>query len=125
VKLVSTLYSPQNNSKTIAFKQVFAAASHETCSFYCLGSYDATWIAALSALAAGKNDGTAIDSAIPATAASFNGVTGNNAFQASNDRIPGSYQIWKVAIGSSGKAAWVDAGTLDYTADKVTWTSPP
>ena len=125
VKLVSTLYAPQNNSKSLAFLQVFASQSHETCSFYCLGAYDDTWIAALSALQAGKNDGTAIDAALPGVAADVNGVTGNNALQASGDRIPGSYQIWKVVAGSGGKASWVDAGTWDYTADKVTWTSPP
>ncbi len=125
VKLVSTLYAPQNNTQSLAFLQVFSAQSHETCSFYCLGSYDDTWIAALSVLSAGKTDGSSIDQALPGVAAGFYGVTGNNALQASGDRVPGAYQIWKVAIGADGKAAWVDAGTWDDHHDSVTWTSPP
>lgn len=125
VKLVSTLYSPQNNTKSLAFLKVFSAQSSESCSFYCLGAYDDTWIAALSILQAGKTDGASIDAALPGVAAEVNGVTGNNALQASGDRIPGSYQIWKVTQDSTGKGSWVNAGTWDYTADKVTWTSPP
>jgi branched-chain amino acid transport system substrate-binding protein len=123
VKLISTLYAPQNNTMSLAFLKVFAAQSHEACSFYCLGSYDDTWIAALSILQAGKNDGTAIDTVLPGVAAGFNGVSGNNALQASGDRVPGSYEIWKVTTDSSGKGSWINVGTWDYTADKVTWTA--
>lgn len=125
VKLVSTLYSPQNNTMGLAFLSRFSASSHETCSFYCLGSYDDAWIAALSILQAGKTDGASIDAVLSGVAAGFSGVTGNNGLQASGDRIPGSYQIWKVVKDSSGKGSWVNAGTWDYTSDKVTWTSPP
>jgi len=129
VKLVSTLFAPQNNTRTLAVLQVFATQAHETCSFYCLAGYDDTWIAALSVLQAGKNDGTAIDAVLPGVAAGLNGVSGgisgDNALQASGDRVPGSYQIWKVTQDSSGKGSWVNAGTWDYNADKVTWTSPP
>ena len=123
VKLISTLYAPQNNTMSLAFLKVFSAQSHEACSFYCLGSYDDTWIAALSILQAGKNDGTAIDTVLPGVAAGFNGVSGNNALQASGDRVPGSYEIWKVTTDSSGKGSWINVGTWDYTADKVTWTA--
>jgi len=125
VKLVSTLYAPQNNTKSLSFLQVFSAQSHETCSFYCLGAYDDTWIAALSILQAGKTDGASIDAALPGVAAGVNGVTGNNALQASGDRIPGSYQIWKVTQDAGGKGTWVNAGTWDYNTDKVSWTSAP
>jgi branched-chain amino acid transport system substrate-binding protein len=126
VKLVSTLFAPQNNTRTLAFLQVFAAQAHETCSFYCLAGYDDTWIAAFSVLQAGKNDGAAVDAVLPGVAAGLNGVSGgisgDNALQASGDRVPGSYQIWKVATDSSGKGTWVNVGTWDYNADKVTWS---
>jgi len=123
VKLISTLYAPQNNTMGLSFLKVFSSQSHEACSFYCLGSYDDAWIAALSILQAGKNDGTAVDAALPGVAAGFSGVSGDNSLQASGDRVPGSYQIWKVTTDSSGKGSWINVGTWDYNADKVTWSS--
>ena len=62
-----------------------------------------------------------MDAVLPGVAAGFNGVSGNNALQASGDRIPGSYQIWKVSQDSKGKGSWSDVGTWDYNSDKVTW----
>ena len=127
VELVSTLYSPQNTSKAIAFFPRFtAAASGQSCTFYCLVSYDDTWVAALSILQAGSNNGQAVDGVISGVAAGFNGLTGNNAFQSSGDRIPGSYQIWKVTQSSpSASGTWVNAGTWNYNSDSVSWTSAP
>jgi len=127
VELVSTLYSPQNTSKAIAFFPRFTAAAHgQSCTFYCLVSYDDTWIAALSILQAGSNNGQAVDGVISGVAAGFNGLTGNNAFQSTGDRIPGSYQIWKITQSSpSASGTWVDAGTWNYNSDSVSWTSPP
>ena len=107
----------------LAFLKVFSSQSHEACSFYCLSGYDDAWIAALSILQAGANDGTAVDAVLPGVAAGFNGVSGNNALQASGDRVPGSYQIWKVTTDSSGKGSWIEVGTWDYNADKVTWVA--
>jgi ABC-type branched-subunit amino acid transport system substrate-binding protein len=84
-------------------------------------------LAALSILSSGKNDGTAIHNILPTVATSFYGLTGWEGLQPSGDRIPGSYQIWKVVAGSQYPSgySWVLAGTWDYNTDSVTWISPP
>ncbi|MDV3277748.1 MAG: ABC transporter substrate-binding protein [Nitrososphaerales archaeon] len=128
VKLPSTLFNVVNNSKTIAFFKQYAGTSQVAAIvgggvFYTLEGYDDVWLAALSILSAGANDGTAIHAVFPTVANSFYGLTGWEGLSG-NDRIPGSYQIWKV-VPSGSTFTWVLAGTWDYNTDTVTWTSPP
>lgn len=128
VKLPSTLFNVVNNSKTNDFfariKGTPAYAAIASNVFYSLEGYNDVWIAALSILSAGKNDGTAIHAVLPTVAANFYGLTGWEGLQSSGDRVPGSYQIWKV-VASGSAYSWVLAGTWDYNTDTVTWTSPP
>ncbi|HLQ06912.1 MAG TPA: ABC transporter substrate-binding protein [Nitrososphaerales archaeon] len=128
VELPSTLFNVVNNSRTFAFFAKYAGTSQLAAItgggvFYTLEGYDDLWLAALSILTAGANDGTAIHAAFPTVANSFYGLTGWEGLSG-NDRIPGSYQIWKV-VSSGSTFAWVLAGTWDYSTDTVTWTSPP
>ncbi len=129
VRLPSTLFNVVNNSKTLDFiSKIKGTAAGAAIlgggAFYTFEGYDDVWLAALSILSAGKNDGTAIHNVLPSVAASFYGLTGWEGLQASGDRIPGSYQIWKV-VKSGSAYNWVLAGTWDYNTDAVTWISPP
>jgi branched-chain amino acid transport system substrate-binding protein len=129
VRLPSTLFNVVNNSKTIDFINSLKGTSKLAAIagggfFYGLEGYNDIWLGALAILSAGKNDGTAVQAIFLTVAANFYGLTGWEGLQPSGDRIPGSYQIWKVA-SSSGGYTWVLAGTWDYNTDTVTWISPP
>jgi branched-chain amino acid transport system substrate-binding protein len=124
VELPSTLFNVVNNSKTFDFfakykgtPQLAAVVGGGT--FYTMEGYDDIWLAVLSILAAGQNSGTAIHAAFPGVANSFYGLTGWEGLSG-NDRIPGSYQVWK-AVAKGGSYTWVLAGTWDYNTDTVTW----
>jgi branched-chain amino acid transport system substrate-binding protein len=125
VRLPSTLYASANNTKTVAFLNAFASAyPGVACDTYCLGAYDDVWLGALATLQADSTDGAKIQAAMQTTASNMYGLTGYMGLQPSGDRIPTSYQIWKVIpAGTGGK--WVLAGTWDQSSDTITWNSPP
>jgi branched-chain amino acid transport system substrate-binding protein len=128
VVLPSTLFNVVNNSKTLDFFAKYKgtpqlAAITGGGVFYTLEGYDDVWLAVMSILQSGQNDGTAIHAAYPNVANGFYGLTGWEGISG-NDRIPGSYQIWKV-VASGSTYTWVLAGAWDYNTDKVTWTNPP
>jgi branched-chain amino acid transport system substrate-binding protein len=127
VRLPSTLFNVINNTKTAAFiasltpsERAIAASNF----FYTLEGYDDTWLAALATLSAGKYDGTAIHGVMASVANGFYGLTGWEGLQDTQDRIPGSYQVWKV-VQSGSAYDWVLAGTWSYDTDRVTWINPP
>ncbi len=128
VRLPSTLFNVVNNSRTNDFfariKGTPAYAAIASNVFYSLEGYDDVWLAALAILSAGANSGTAIHNVLPSVAANFFGLTGWEGLQPSGDRIPGSYQIWKV-VKNGAAYSWVLAGTWDYSTDTISWTSPP
>ncbi len=125
VRLPSTLYAPANNTKTLDLYSRFATAyPGNICDSYCLGAYDDVWLAALATLNAGAYDGTRIQAIMLTTASNTFGVTGWLGLQSSGDRVPTSYQIWKVVL-QAGKPTWVLAGTWDNSSDSVTWVSVP
>jgi len=131
VRFPSTLFIAANNSKTDAFfariKGTPAYAAIASNVFYSLEGYDDVWLAALSILSAGKNDGTAIYGVMPSVAANFYGLTGWEGLLPTQDRIPGSYQIWKVVAvsGTPVTYTWVLAGVWDYNTDSIKWTNAP
>ena len=92
--------------------------------FYDFEGYDDVWLAALSIISAGANNGQDIQSVISSVAANFYGLTGPETLNAAGDRalFPGSgYQIWRVVpMGSS--YGWVLAGQWDYATNSVSWT---
>jgi branched-chain amino acid transport system substrate-binding protein len=128
VILPSTLFNVVNNSKTLALYTKYAGTSQLAAItgggvFYTMEGYDDVWLAVLSIMSAGSASGTAIHAALPGVANSFYGLTGWEGLSG-NDRIPGSYQIWKV-VASGNSFNWVLAGTYDSNSDSVSWTSPP
>jgi branched-chain amino acid transport system substrate-binding protein len=128
VILPSTLFNVVNNSRTNDFYHTYAgtpalAAITGGGVFYTMEGYDDVWLAALSIMTAGQNSGTAIHSVFVQVATGFYGLTGWEGLSG-NDRIPGSYQIWKV-VPSGSTFAWVLAGTYDYNSDTVSWVSAP
>jgi len=128
VELPSTLFNVVNNSKTLAFFAKYAGTSQLAAIvgggvFYTLEGYDDVWLAALSIMTAGQNSGTAIHAVYPNVANSFYGLTGWEGISG-NDRIPGSYQIWKV-VAKGSSFTWVLAGTWDFNTDTISWVSPP
>ncbi|HEY6282906.1 MAG TPA: hypothetical protein VIW22_03185, partial [Nitrososphaerales archaeon] len=117
-----------NNSKTLDFYHKYAGTPELTAIingavFYTMEGYDDVWIAGLSILSAGANDGTAIHAVFPTIANGFFGLTGWEGLSG-NDRIPGSYQIWKV-VANGATYSWTLAGSWDYSSDTVTWTNKP
>ena len=126
VRLPSTLYESLNNSKTVSFYSKFATAyPGARCDVYCLGAYDDVWLAALATLQVGSYNGTRMQSALLTVASNYYGVTGWLGLDPNGDRIPASYEIWKVVLLSPTSPIWVLAGTYDSTTDSVSWTSPP
>jgi branched-chain amino acid transport system substrate-binding protein len=128
VILPSTLFNAVNNSKTLDFYTKYAGTSQLAAItgggvFYTMEGYDDVWLAVLSIMSAGSASGTAIHAAFPGVANDFYGLTGWEGL-GGNDRIPGSYQIWKV-VASGSSFNWVLAGTYDYNSDSVSWTSAP
>ncbi len=124
-ELPSTLYAGANNTKTVAFLNAFAAAyPNVACDTYCLGTYDDLWLGALATLNAGVNDGAKIQPAMLSTASGMYGLTGWMGLQPSGDRLPTSYQIWKVIAAGTG-GTWTQAGTWDDASDSITWIGSP
>ena len=127
VVLPSTLYLPANNSKTIALDTTFASEyPGNFCDLFCLGAYDDVWLAALATLQAGSYNGTRIQSIMVTVASDYYGVTGWTGLEPNGDRLPQTYQIWKVVNqGSPSTPTWILAGAWDALPDTITWTSPP
>jgi len=123
--------SPQfytvNNTKTLQFYHRFNSLyPGQSCDQYCLGAYDDVWLSALATLQAGSYDGTKIQAIISTVASNYYGLTGWTEFDTNGDRVPPSYQIWKIAIeGSASEPSWVLAGTWDASSDGITWLAPP
>lgn len=127
VRLPSTLYAPANNTKTLALDSRFAASyPGNICDSFCLGAYDDVWLAALATLQAGSYNGTKIQSMMLTVASNYYGVTGWTGLESSGDRLPQTYQIWKVINqGTPNVPTWVIAGIWDAFTDTINWSSPP
>ena len=123
--------SPQfytvNNTKTLQFYHRFNSLyPGQSCDQYCLGAYDDVWLSALATLQAGSYDGTKIQAIISTVASNYYGLTGWTELDSNGDRVPQSYQIWKIAIvGSPSQPSWILAGTWDALSDSITWLAPP
>jgi branched-chain amino acid transport system substrate-binding protein len=123
VKLISTIgLSAAASAKTNAFDTEFTAADGQAPDSYAINAYDATWIAALSVLAAGQNNGPAIQKALPTVADNYFGASGWTQLQPSGDEAPVGYSIYEV-VTQGGTTQWVLAGTYSTASDAVTWNS--
>ena len=132
VGVYSTLFGLlSNNTKSLNFYHRIAGTSAGAAilgggAFYDFEGYDDVWLAALSIVTSGANDGTKIQAILPSVAANFYGLTGPETLQASGDRalFPGSgYQIWKVVANGASSWEWILAGQWDVATNSVTWTT--
>ena len=121
VKLISTIgQAPVATAKTTAFVAEFNASAGTAPNSYAINAYDATWIAALSVLAAGQNSGQAIQKVLPSIANNYFGASGWTQLQPSGDEAPVGYDIYEVQT-TGGVTQWVLAGTYSSGTDTVTW----
>jgi branched-chain amino acid transport system substrate-binding protein len=125
IRLPSTIYGFQNDTKTITLQKNFAGNyTNVVCDNYCRGTYDDVWLAALATLNAGSYDGTKIQAVMLGVASSYYGVTGPDGLEASGDRIATIYQIWKVTTPSGGTPTWVYGGYWDATSNTLVGFNP-
>ncbi len=121
MKLVSTIgESPAATAATNAFTQEFNATAHESPVSYAINAYDAAWVIALSVLAAGQNNGQAIQKVFANIADHYFGASGWTSLQASGDEAPVGYDIYEVQTKGT-TTQWVLAGTYSSGSDTVTW----
>jgi branched-chain amino acid transport system substrate-binding protein len=125
VKLISTLYSPSGSSKYQDFVTRFQQSSGLSIQSYTASAYDAVWVAALSIIAAGKNDGAAVQKVLPTVANNYYGPSGWPNLNAAGDRSVANYDVWAVEKLANGSATWSQVGTWDYTIDSVNFLQQP
>lgn len=118
--LISLIIGTVDNPKSEEFKEKHI----ERYGFepYCWGyiAYDTTWVAALSILAAEKNDGSIIKKVLPTVFESYYGVAGWSMMTEAGDRASGDYDIAKVAL-ADGEPQWKKIGFYDSATDSIRW----
>jgi branched-chain amino acid transport system substrate-binding protein len=121
VKSLSTIYAPTRGDKYAAFTSAYAAKYGGQPDAYAYSAYDAAWVAALTILSVGKNDGAAVQKAIIGVANNYYGVAGWPDLNANGDRAISDYDIWEVQA-SSGAYQWVNVGTWSSASDAASYT---
>jgi len=116
VKSISTIYAPTRGDKYTKFTNAFTSRTGGPPDAYAYAAYDAAWVAALSIIAAGKNDGAAVQKVLPGVANNYYGVAGWPNLNANGDRTISDYDVWEVQV-SGGKAQWVQIGTWSAASD--------
>jgi len=91
---------------------------------YSIILYDSLWIAALSIMEAGVNNGQVIKNVVPYVCDHYFGASGwtelaNN----SNDRAGLNIEFYEVEQVTTNNYNWVLAATFDSTTQTVTWIS--
>lgn len=124
IRLPSTIFGYTNSSKTQNVCARMLSQFKQPCDSYGLGAYDDTWLAALSILWCGKNDGTCVQKVLPQVAATYFGVTGWTRLDSAGDRFGGDFIVWCVQNTSSGPQ-WVLCGDWSQISDTVTWYVKP
>ena len=129
VRMASSVFGYTNSSATAAICAKFASNPNLSCDSYALGAYDDTWLAALSVLDCGANNGACISKVLPTIADSYYGVTGWTELVTptgvGGDRQGGTYQIWCVlnqpAVGDWVLCANANANPATPTVYTVNW----
>ncbi len=124
VRLPATVFGYTNSSKTQALCAKLLAATSQTCDSYPLGAYDDVWLAALSLLACGVNQGSCVQKILPTVAANYYGVTGWTLLDVNGDRAASDFLIYCIT-GPSSNLAWTVCGSWSFQSDSVTWTNKP
>jgi len=87
-----------------------------------LAAYDSVWLAALSILACGANNGVCVQANFPSIANNYFGVTGWTQLNANGDRTATNYGDFGVQM-VNGTATWVPIGYWDASTQTITLTS--
>jgi ABC-type branched-subunit amino acid transport system substrate-binding protein len=119
---LSTIYAPTRGDKYAAFTAAYVAAYGGRPDAYSYSAYDATWVAALTILAVGKNDGAAVQKALIGIANNYYGVAGWPDLNANGDRAIADYDVWEVQAVNATSYQWVNVGTWSSSADAVSYT---
>ena len=120
VRLTATVFGYQNSSKSAAVCADFTSQPSLSCDSYALGSYDDTWLAALSILDCGANSGVCVQKVLPSVGDNYFGTTGWAQLNAAGDRLGGDYQIWSVQTRAAGEN-WYLTGSWSYLTDTTSW----
>ena len=124
VEVRSTVFAPTRGDKYSAFTSAFVAKYGGNPDTYSYTAYDATWVAALSILAVGKNDGAAVQKVLVNVANNYYGVSGWPDLNANGDRTISDYDIYEV-VTSNSTVQWAHVGTWSASADAVTYSQTP
>jgi len=118
----STIYAPTRSDKNDAFTSAFVNKTGAEPDAYAYSAYDAAWIAALSILTAGKNNGNAVQKVFINVANNYFGAAGWPDLNANGDRTISDYDIWNVVSNpSTGTYQWTLAGTWVANSDTISW----
>jgi len=121
----STIYAPTRGDKYATFTAAFVNKTGGQPDAYSYSAYDATWIAALSILAVGKNSGAAVQAVFINVANNYYGVSGWPDLNGNGDRTISDYDVWSVVPNpsTSGTYQWALAGTWTASSDSVSWVT--
>lgn len=122
VGLPSVLFDAPYSDKYADLIQKGKARIGEELDIYALATYDSTWIAVLSILAAGKYDGEAIKAVVPYVAKNYFGATGNTVLRPDGDREAMNLALWAV-LEEDGKYKWKKIALYDSMTKVITWLS--
>ncbi len=118
--ILSTIFQPAKNPLQEKFIQEFKAQTGEMPDAYSMNAYDAVWLAALSVMTAGTDDGATIAKILPTVAAHYFGVSGNTMLDENGDRAGGDYAIWQIVKTDKG-FEWKLVGSYSALSDSVTF----
>jgi branched-chain amino acid transport system substrate-binding protein len=131
IRLPSSVFNAPSNLKGANFSAAYQAATGSAPTVYQTGSYDDTWLAALSILDGQSTDGASINTLLRSVAANYFGVSGWAVMGSTNSALPDpGYQIWEVqncatlsscpgAVGTPPHV-WVQVGFWTFATQKVT-----
>jgi branched-chain amino acid transport system substrate-binding protein len=118
VKLTGVFASPVGSPLAETFAKEYRARFGRDPSPYAYFTYDATWLAALAILFAGKYDGEAVAKALPIVASHFIGVTGYKAFDENGDAAGADYIIWQYQYNGT-HYVFAQIGVWRYPSEAV------
>lgn len=104
---LNTLFADVHTPLAMAVRERIAAAIGGGGVHFCsTAAYDAVWLAALAAAAAGTDDAERFKRALTEIAATFVGATGPTTLDAAGDRAAAAYDVWAIQE-QDGEYAWV------------------
>jgi branched-chain amino acid transport system substrate-binding protein len=124
VHFLSPMYAAPNTSILQSLNNYVETKLKVMPDIYSIILYDSLWIAALSIMEAGVNNGQVIKNVVPYVCDHYFGASGwtelaNN----SNDRAGLNIEFYEVEQVTTNNYNWVLAATFDSTTQTVTWIS--